>query len=72
MQALKERVLKLRVLRDTSGQELVEYALVAGVLACACGAIMPDISDSVLGVFSKVVSVFNPIVGDTSGSAPTS
>jgi len=72
MPALKEQVLKLVALRDTSGQELVEYALLAGFLACACGAVLPDIGDSVLGVFSKVVSVFNPLVEGTSGSAPTS
>ena len=70
MAGLNEQIVRLRIIRDTRGQELIEYALVAGFLACACGTALPDIGSSVLVVFSKVLSVFNPLVGDTSGSAP--
>jgi pilus assembly protein Flp/PilA len=62
---------KLRIWRDTRGQELVEYALIAGFIACACGATLPDIGSSVLTVFSKVLGVLNPIT-DNSGASPTS
>jgi len=71
MPSLNQQVLRLRIIADTRGQELVEYALIAGFLACACGTALPDIGASVVTVFSKVLSVFNPIDGDTSGSAPT-
>jgi hypothetical protein len=46
--------------------------LIAGFLACACGAALPDIGSSVLVVFSKVLSVLNPIADDGTGSSPVS
>ena len=54
MRATINLIWKLRICHDTRGQELVEYALIAGFLACACGAALPDIGISVLTVFSKV------------------
>ena len=36
---MKNMILKIQVLRDTSGQDLVEYALMAGFVAVAGGAI---------------------------------
>jgi pilus assembly protein Flp/PilA len=60
---------KLQIRRDTNGQELIEYALVAGFLACACGAALPDIGSSVITVLSKVVSVLSPLTDDGSGSS---
>ena len=50
-------VLKLKVWKDTQGQDLIEYALMAGFVAVAAGAIMPGISDSISTIFSKVASV---------------
>jgi len=50
-------VLKLRVLKDTRGQDLIEYALMAGFVALAAGAIMPGVSSSISTIFSKVASV---------------
>ena len=61
MQRLSTLIWKLRIFQDTRGQELVEYALVAGFLACTCGAFVPDIGSSVVTVFSKVISVFAPV-----------
>jgi pilus assembly protein Flp/PilA len=72
MPALMKAIWKLRICRDTRGQELLEYALVAGFLACACGAALPDIGSSVLIVFSKVLSVLNPLTDDGSGTSPVS
>ena len=71
MQALINSIWKLKIYRDTSGQELVEYALIAGFLACACGAALPDIGTSVLEVFSKVLSVLSPVADGTEGSSPS-
>jgi Flp pilus assembly pilin Flp len=70
MPALMNPIWKLRICQDTRGQELVEYALIAGFLACACGAALPDIGSSVLAVFSKVLSVLTPLTDDGSGSSP--
>ena len=50
-------VLKLRILKDTRGQDLIEYALMAGFVAVAAAAIMPNISSSISIIFSKVSSL---------------
>jgi pilus assembly protein Flp/PilA len=69
MPALMKTIWNLRICRDTQGQDLLEYALIAGFLACACAAALPDIGSSVLTVFSKVLSVLSPVGGDGSGGA---
>jgi Flp pilus assembly pilin Flp len=43
--------------KNNSGQDLIEYALMAGFVAVAAGAIMPDISSSIGTIFSKVASI---------------
>jgi pilus assembly protein Flp/PilA len=50
-------ILKLRSLKDTRGQDLIEYALMAGFVAVAAGAVMPGVADSISSIFSKVGSV---------------
>jgi len=54
---LLNTALKLRIWKDTRGQDLIEYALMAGFVAVAAGAIMPNISASISTIFSKVSSV---------------
>ena len=54
---MKNLILKIRVLRDTRGQDLIEYALMAGFVAVAAGAIMPGVATSISTIFSKVASV---------------
>jgi pilus assembly protein Flp/PilA len=54
---LNTLVWKLRIARDTRGQDLIEYALMAGFIAVAAGAIVPGIADSIKSVFSKVSNV---------------
>ncbi len=49
--------LKLRDLKNTSGQDLIEYALMAGFVAVAAGAVMPGVADSISTIFSQVGSV---------------
>ncbi|HYM12140.1 MAG TPA: Flp family type IVb pilin [Bryobacterales bacterium] len=46
-----------RILRDKKGQDLVEYALLAGFIAVAAGALLPGISTSISTIFSKMASV---------------
>lgn len=57
---------KLARLRDTHGQDLIEYALMAGFVAVAAGAVMPGVASSVSQIFSKVGSVLK--VASTQGS----
>jgi pilus assembly protein Flp/PilA len=47
----------IRTWRDRRGQDLIEYALMAGFVAVAAGAIMPGISSSVSTIFSQIASV---------------
>ena len=46
---------KLR--RDCAGQDLIEYALMAGFVAVSAGALLPSISTSISSVYSQVASV---------------
>jgi pilus assembly protein Flp/PilA len=50
-------VWKLRIWKDTRGQDLIEYALMAGFVAVAAGAIMPTVAASINTIFTKVDSV---------------
>jgi pilus assembly protein Flp/PilA len=47
----------LNIWKDDSGQDLIEYALMAGFVAVAAGAIMPSVSTNISQIFSKVSSV---------------
>lgn len=48
---------KVALCKDTRGQDLVEYALLAGFVAVAAGALLPGISTSVSKIFSRMASV---------------
>src|SRR3984893_17290765 len=50
-------VSNLRLWRDTRGQDLIEYALMAGFVAVAAGAIMPGVASSISVIFSQVNSI---------------
>jgi pilus assembly protein Flp/PilA len=63
MKNLKNTLLKLRILRDTKGQDLIEYALMAGFVAVAAGAIMPNVSTNISVIFSKVGSSMSNAAG---------
>jgi len=59
---MKTRLIKLavnlqQILKDNRGQDLIEYALMAGFVAVAAGAIMPGVASSINIVFSKVNSI---------------
>jgi pilus assembly protein Flp/PilA len=47
----------MRVWRNCQGQDLIEYALMAGFVAVAAGAIMPGVTSSISTIFSQVTSV---------------
>jgi len=56
MNRIKNLCLSLAVIKDTRGQDLIEYALMAGFVAVAAGAIMPGVSENISQIFSKVAS----------------
>ena len=57
MKTLTNMLWKARLWKDNRGQDLIEYALMAGFVAVAAGAIMPGIATSISTIFSKVASV---------------
>jgi pilus assembly protein Flp/PilA len=51
-----------RFLKETRGQDLVEYALAAGLVAVAAVAAMPALTSTVQNVFTKIGSIINAVV----------
>ena len=49
----------LRVWKDRRGQDLIEYALMAGFVAVAAGATMPSVAASISTIFSEISSVMS-------------
>lgn len=60
--------LKLKIWKDTRGQDLVEYALMAGFLAAASAYTLPQVASSISTVMSAVMAVLAG--GNGSVSAP--
>jgi len=52
-----DAICRLQIWKEDQGQDLIEYALMAGFVAVAAGAIMPGVSTSISKIFSKVSSV---------------
>jgi pilus assembly protein Flp/PilA len=59
-------VYKFQLWRETHGQDLVEYALMAGFVAVAVGAVFPPVAASISTIFSRVGSHLK--VASTQGS----
>lgn len=51
-----------RIWKDTRAQDLVEYALAAGMVALAAVAAMPQLSGTINNVFTKIASLINSAV----------
>jgi pilus assembly protein Flp/PilA len=56
---MQNLILRLKIWKDQRGQDLIEYALMAGFVAVAAGAIMPGVATSISQIFSKVASVMS-------------
>jgi len=55
---------RFRSLADNDeAQDMVEYALLAGFIAIVAGAILPDISEGISTIFSKMQSVVSASAG---------
>jgi len=52
-------IILARIWRDQRGQDLIEYALMAGFVAVAAGAIMPNVASSISTIFSQIGSVLS-------------
>ncbi len=50
-------IVNLKVLADERGQDMVEYALLAGFITIAVGAGYPPISEDISAIFSKLGSI---------------
>jgi pilus assembly protein Flp/PilA len=55
---VRARVAHRRIRRwATAGQDLVEYALMAGFVAVSAGALFPPVATSISTIFSKITSL---------------
>ena len=57
MTYLIDALRRVQLWKDTAGQDLIEYALMAGFVAVAAGAIMPGVATSISTIFSEIGSV---------------
>ena len=57
MNRIHRLIIQAKIWRDDRGQDLIEYALMAGFVAVAAGALMPNVASSISTVFSKITSV---------------
>jgi len=58
-----------RFWRETEGQDLIEYALMAGFVALAAAALMPNVTSSISTIFSKINSLLSSAAGTGEGGS---
>ena len=63
MYRLKNLVCQCKIWSDSTGQDLIEYALMAGFVAVAAGAVFPPAANSISQIFSRVGSVLSQANG---------
>ena len=68
MKAASQALWRLRIWKDTHGQDLIEYALMAGFVAVAAGALMPGVATSISTIFSKIGSVTTAAAASPGGA----
>jgi Flp pilus assembly pilin Flp len=59
MKTILDGVWMLKIWMDNRGQDLIEYALMAGFVAVASGAVMPGVASSISVIFSRISSVMS-------------
>jgi pilus assembly protein Flp/PilA len=69
MKKINTMLLKLRIMKDTRGQDLIEYALMAGFVAVAAGAIVPSVASSISTIFGKVNTILQGAAAQGGGGA---
>jgi pilus assembly protein Flp/PilA len=60
--SILNRIAPLSVWRDSSGQDLIEYSLGAGMVALTAVATMPTLQAAVSNIFVMVGSLINSAV----------
>ncbi len=48
-----------KLMREDRGQDMIEYALMAGFVAVAAGAFLPNVSKSISTIFSNIQSILS-------------
>ena len=61
MKKLIQGLVRCQIWKDTRGQDLVEYALLAGFITVAAMGIFPPVSTSISTIFSKVQSLLQQV-----------
>jgi len=56
MKTVLTSIWRLRIWTKNHGQDLVEYALIAGFVAVSAGAIMPGVATNISKIFSSVAN----------------
>jgi pilus assembly protein Flp/PilA len=54
MQKLWHSVISLRIWSDQHGQDLIDYAMIAGFIAVVTGMFLPNVSKDVSRVYSEL------------------
>lgn len=72
MEALARVGWSLKIWKDSRGQDLIEYALLAGMLAVGMGAVLGSVADNLTPLVSQVISVVAAAAGWGSPSSGTS
>ena len=59
---LWKKILELAIWKDQRGQDMVEYALLAGFITIAAGALFPPVDQGISTIFSKLNSMLTDSV----------
>jgi pilus assembly protein Flp/PilA len=51
--------LVVRFVREEEGQDLIEYSLLAAIIAVGCITVMGSVKTAIIGVFNKIVTQLN-------------
>ena len=56
---MKNLLLRLKLMKDTRGQDLIEYALIVGFMVIAVYVVLPNnLMPTVSNIFSHIVVIF--------------
>jgi pilus assembly protein Flp/PilA len=69
MKKLNTLIWKLRIYKDTRGQDLIEYALMVGFIAVAAGAVIPGVVTSMRNIFNTIAGVLDNSANAASGGS---
>jgi pilus assembly protein Flp/PilA len=65
MRKMWQSLISLTIWSDRHGQDLIEYAMIAGFIAVVSGMFMPNVSEDVSMVYSKIASTMTSSAATT-------